>query len=73
MSVGGGKFSENLDSREFLLRILGKHCNHNVITYLKFSLVRRCQLDEDISGLKTNFRVVPIDDGWQRADSPLGV
>lgn len=60
-------------SREFLFGILRKHCNKYIITYFNFSLIRRGYLNEDISSVKTNFRVIPVNNRRQRTNSSLRV
>lgn len=46
---------------ELLIGILGEHCNHDIDDYFDFGFVRSRTLNEDVSCLRRNLGVVPVD------------
>ena len=53
-----------MSSREWLRCVLGEHRDNDVVDYLDFSFIRSRHFYEYISGIKTDFGMIPVDDWW---------
>lgn len=61
------------DLREGLLAVLAEHCHHHVCYNSKLSLVCCSQINEHISSIKRNFRVLRVDDRRHRQYGTIGI
>jgi hypothetical protein len=63
----------NLDglNGEWLRGVLREHSDHHFVHNLELCTVESCDFNEDIGSVETDFGVVTVDDGRQRANGLL--
>lgn len=67
-----GVYFDGLDCKGFLC-VLREHGHQDIIDNFGFRLVRRCNINEDITCFGTYFGMVGVDYWGHGADCPVGV
>ena len=59
--------------RERFGGVLGEHSDEDVVTYLRFGLVRCCYVDKDVAGFEGDLGMIRIDDRGHGAYRAVGI